>query len=372
VALRGDIGLALAHEFKPDAIILDIKIPVLDGWTILERLKGHPDLRHIPVLIISVLDERKRAVYSGALAYLTKPVDKQSLDNLFEVIEKFQARGARQLLVIENDEKTRDEVVRLIANGDVQTVAVGDGAQALAELRGHRFDCMVLDPNLPDMNSSDLLERAVTELGVRDIPVIVYHPKNRMSGQAEELDMYSDTDIIKYADSPARLLAEITLFLHLAEAKLPQDRQRLIRGLYEPASAFAGKKVLIVDDDIRNVFALASVLETQGLKVKFAKNGSDGIAALEATPDIDMVLMDIMMPEMDGFETMRIIRRNDRYACLPIVALTAKAMKGDREKCYEAGASDYISKPVDVGRLISVLKLWFHIPCGSHEMLNAA
>ncbi len=372
VALRGDIGLALAHEFKPDAVILDIKLPVLDGWTILERLKGHPDLRHIPVLIISVLDERKRAVYSGALDYLTKPVDKQSLDNMFEVIEKFQARGARQLLVIENDEQTRGEVVRLIGNGDVHTVAVGDGAQALAELRGHRFDCIVLDPNLPDMNSSDLLERAVAELGVRDIPVIVYHPKNRMSGQAEELDMYSDADIIKYADSPARLLDEITLFLHLAEIKLPQDSQRMIRGLYEPASAFAGKKVLIVDDDMRNVFALASVLETQGIKVKFAKNGRDGIAALEAAPDIDMVLMDIMMPEMDGFETMRIIRRNDQYARLPIVALTAKAMKGDREKCYEAGASDYISKPVDVGRLISVLKLWFHIPYERHEMLGAA
>ncbi len=368
MAVRGDTGLALAHEFKPDAIILDIKLPGMDGWTILEHLKGHSDLRHIPVYVITVLEERKRALHNGVLGYLSKPVDKQSLDNVFSAIENFLERDSGQLLIVENNKEKRDEIMRLVGDGDVQTTVVENGYQALEELRGRRFDCVVLDPDLPDMNSSDLLERMTTELGVRDLPVIVYSPR----GQAEELDKFSNTIIIKYADSQARLLDETTIFLHRNEASLPKDSRRLIREIRESTSTLAGKKVLIVDDDIRNVFALASVLETHGIKVKFAKNGKDGIAALEAAPDTDLVLMDIMMPEMDGFETTRIIRRNERYANLPVVALTAKAMKGDREKCFEAGASDYISKPVDVGRLISVLKLWLHIPYEKHEMLSAA
>jgi CheY-like chemotaxis protein/HAMP domain-containing protein len=366
VALRGDTGLALAHELKPDAIILDIKLPVMDGWTILERLKSRPDLRHIPVHVISVMEERKKAAYNGAIAYLTKPVDRQSVDDAFVLVENFIERNVRQLLVVENDKEKRDEIVSLIGDSDVQTTAVENGAHALEALRGRRFDCMVLDPALPDMKGVDLLEQMVDEPGAHELPVIVYVPGEQMMEQAEELDRYSSTMIIKYADSQARLLDETALFLHRVEGKLSEDGQRMIRQLHEPASGLAGTKVLIVDDDIRNVFALTSVLESHGVEVKFAKSGKDGIETLEADPDIDLVLMDIMMPEMDGYETIRIIRGNDRYSRLPIVALTAKAMKGDREKCFEAGASDYISKPVDVARLISVLKVW--VSHERHEM----
>ena len=357
-ALRGDAGLALANEFKPDAVILDMLLPGMDGWAILERLKSHPDLRHIPVYIITILEERKRAVYSGALGYLTKPVDKKSVDDAFMVIENFLERHVRELLVVVNNEEKREEIISLIAGSDVQITAVGNGDQALEALKGRQFDCMVLDPALPDMRAVDLVEKMVTELGLSELPVIVCSPGEAMAQQAEDLDGYSDTIIIKYADSKARLLDETALFLHRVEGNLPEDSRRMIRALHEPSSGLAGKKVLIVDDDVRNVFALTSVLESQGIEVKFAKNGKDGIAGLEASPDIDLVLMDIMMPEMDGYETIRIIRGNDRYSHLPIVALTAKAMKGDREKCFEAGASDYISKPVDVMRLISVLKIW--------------
>jgi signal transduction histidine kinase/DNA-binding response OmpR family regulator/HAMP domain-containing protein len=358
VSLRGDSGLALALELEPSAIFLDLALPVMDGWAIFERLKSHPELRHIPVLIISDLKERKNGLYNGAFAYLAKPVDKQSLYDAFFMIENFLDKDTKHVLVVENDDKEREEIVALIGNGDVEVTAVENGRLATEAVLNREFDCMVLDLALPDMNSADLLEKMVGERGVRDLPVIVYNPGPRKEAELEKLKKFSDSLIIKDVDSHTRLLDETSLFLHRVEKGLPADKQRMIRELHEPISVLAGKKILIIDDDVRSIFALTSVLESHEIKVIFAENGKDGVATLSSTPDVDLVLMDIMMPGMDGYETMRLIRRDERHRLLPIVCLTAKAMKGDREKCIKAGASDYVSKPVDVDRLISLLRVW--------------
>jgi CheY-like chemotaxis protein len=358
VSLRGDSGLALAHELKPSAIFLDLALPVMDGWAVFERLKSHSELRHIPVLIISDLEERKNGLYNGAFTYLAKPVDKQSLYDAFFMIENFLDEDMRHVLVVENDDKEREEIVALIGNGDVEVTAVENGRQAMEAVLNREFDCMVLDLALPDMNSEDLLARMAGELGVRDLPVIVYNPEPREEKELDKLKKFSDSLIIKDVDSHIRLLDETSLFLHRVEKGLTADKQRMIRELHEPNSVLTGKKILIVDDDVRSIFALTSVLESYEIKVIFAENGKDGVATLSSTPDVDLVMMDIMMPGMDGYETMRLIRQDERHRLLPIVCLTAKAMKGDREKCIKAGASDYVSKPVDVDRLISLLRVW--------------
>ncbi len=360
VAHRGDTGLALANEVKPDAIVLDLKLPVMDGWTILERLKSHAELRHIPVHIISALEERRKGLSTGAVSYLTKPVDKQTIERIFTQIENSLQRKMRRLLVAQQDGLERDEIAKLIGDGDVEVTSVSNGAQALEALKSCSFDCAILDLMLPDMNGIDLLEKIFSELHCEDLPVIVYTLRELSEEEHEQLRKYSDKIIVKGSDSQARLLDETALFLHRVESRLPAEKQRLIRQLHEPASSLIGKKILIIDDDVRNIFALTSVLESRGIQVLFAENGMDGISALNDNPDIDLILMDIMMPGMDGYETTRLIRLDDSRKDLPIVALTAKAMKGDREKCLEAGASDYISKPVDTGKLLSLLQVWLY------------
>jgi CheY-like chemotaxis protein len=358
VSLRGDTGLALAHEFKPIAIFMDLVLPVMDGWTVFERLKSLSDLRHIPILIISDMEERRKGLYNGAFAYLAKPVDREVLHDAFTMIENFLDRDTRDVLVVENDERERREIVDLIGNVDTRITAVENGKQALEAILNRQFDCMVLDAALPDMKGADLLEKMATELRARDLPVVLYSASEPAEEELEVLNRFSDAFTIKRIDSHARLLDETLLFLHRLEKDLPEEKQRMIRQLHEPHAIPTGKKILIVDDDVRSIFALTSVLESHEAKVLFAESGKDGIAVLNATPDVDLVLMDVMMPEMDGYEAIRLIRRDDRNRNLPIVCLTAKAMKGDREKCMEAGASGYISKPVNVNRLISLLKVW--------------
>jgi CheY-like chemotaxis protein len=361
VALRGDSGLALAHEFKPDAIILDMNLPVMDGWTVLDHLKHHPETRHIPVHIVSGGDGRTSALRAGAVAFLEKPVSKEGLDAAFGTIETFISRGVKNLLVVEDDEQQRSALVELIGGGeDVDVTAVGSSEDALQALEGRRFDCMVVDLKLPEMGGFELLEQLKGDERFSSIPVIVYTGKELTRREETKLKKFSDAIVVKDASSPERLLDETALFLHRVERKLPQEKRRMLEQLHSADDVFRGRKILIVDDDVRNVFALTSVLEASGMDVVYAENGRDGIQTLRQHPEIDLVLMDIMMPELDGYQTIRAIRSDDRFEQLPIISLTAKAMKGDREKSIAVGASDYITKPVDTDQLLSLMRVWLY------------
>jgi HAMP domain-containing protein/CheY-like chemotaxis protein len=361
VALRGDSGLALAHEFKPDAIILDMNLPVMDGWTVLDHLKHHPETRHIPVHIVSAGDGRQNALKAGAVAFLEKPITKEGLEETFGEILSFLDRGVKRLLVIEDDEAQREAVVELIGSGeDVEVTAVGSSEEALETLELQRFDCMVLDLKLPEMGGFDLLERLKEDERFSSIPVIVYTGKELTRREETKLRKFADTIVVKDASSPERLLDETSLFLHRIERKLPKEKRRMLEQLHSAEEVFKEKKILIVDDDVRNVFALTSILEAHGMDVLYAENGRDGVEVLRENPEVDLVLMDIMMPEMDGYETIRAIREDDQYKQLPIISLTAKAMKGDREKSIASGASDYITKPVDTDQLLSLMRVWLY------------
>ena len=364
VALRGDSGLALAREFRPDAIVLNMNLPILDGWTVLARLKGHPSTRHIPVHIVSSADERQPALMAGAAAFLQKPVSLEALNEVFGGIETFIERELRRLLVVDDDEAQREAIVELIAGGGdrgVEVVAVGSSEEALAALeQSDGFDCMVLDLKLPKMTGFALLEKVKVDPRFTHVPVIVYTGKDLTRREETKLKRYAETIVVKDARSPERLLDETSLFLHRVEAELPHEKRRLLEQLHSSDGLFVGKKVLIVDDDVRNVFALTSALEAGGMEVIFAENGRDGIDCLRANPDVDLVLMDVMMPELDGYETTRVIRELPEFERLPIIALTAKAMKADRERSIAAGASDYITKPVDTDQLLSLMRVWLY------------
>ncbi|TML63834.1 MAG: response regulator, partial [Actinobacteria bacterium] len=363
VAHRGDTGLALARELKPDAVILDMKLPVMDGWTVLDHLKRHPETRHIPVHIVSAIGEdgRRDALRAGAVAFLQKPLDRDALQGTFEQMATFIERGVKSLLVVEDDEKQRESLVELLGGGDdVDVTAVGSSEAALAQLEGGRFDCMVLDLRLPDTTGFKLLEKVKRDERFRDLPIIVYTGKELTRREETRLRRYAETIIVKDASSPERLLDETSLFLHRVESRLPAAKRRLLEQLHSAEAVFEGRKILVVDDDVRNVFALTSVLEAHGMEVVFAENGREGLELLRENPDVDLVVMDLMMPELDGYEATRAVRQMDEFRRLPIIALTAKAMKGDREKSIAAGASDYITKPVDTDQLLSLMRVWLY------------
>jgi CheY-like chemotaxis protein len=361
VAQRGDSGLALAHEFKPDAIILDMKLPVMDGWTVLDHLKHHPETRHIPVHIVSAGDGRQNALKAGAVAFVEKPISKESLEDTFGEIRSFIDRDLKRLLVVEDDETQRNAVVELIGGGeDVEVVAVASGEEALEELQKRHYDCMVLDLKLPEMGGFALLEELKQDERHASIPVIVYTGKELTRREESKLRKFSEAIVVKDASSPERLLDETSLFLHRVERKLPREKRRMLEQLHSAEDVFKNRKILIVDDDVRNVFALTSVLEAHGMEVLYAENGQEGLDLLRREPEVDLVLMDIMMPGMDGYEAMRAIRSEDSFKQLPIISLTAKAMKGDREKSIASGASDYITKPVDTDQLLSLMRVWLY------------
>jgi CheY-like chemotaxis protein len=361
VTLDGDSGLAAAQEYRPDAITLDIDMPGVDGWKVLERLKHNPHTRHIPVHIISGIERRQQGLRAGAMAYLAKPVSKEALEEAFARISRFIADIPKHLLVVEDDNNQREAIVELIAHEDVDITAVDSAEAALAELSSDKhYDCVVLDLGLRDMSGFDFLEKVKSNPTMSDLPIIVYTGRQLTPPEETQVKKYAETIIVKDVKSPERLLDETALFLHRVEAKLPETKRKMLEQLHDSDSVIAGKQVLIVDDDVRNIFSLTSVLEDHGMDVRFTENGKDAIVALEGDPDVDVVLMDVMMPEMDGYETMRVIRANPRFKALPIIALTAKAMKGDREKCIAAGASDYIMKPVDTEQLISLLRVWLY------------
>ncbi|MDZ4876466.1 MAG: Sensor histidine kinase RcsC [Chroococcidiopsis cubana SAG 39.79] len=358
VATRGNVGLALAQQFQPTAITLDIRLPIVDGWTVLDRLKHNPDTRHIPVHIISVEETPQRGLKQGAIAYLQKPISNTALLDTLSQIQEFANRSVKNLLIVERDELQRRSMLDLIEESDIAIQVVETGAAALEALQTGHFDCLVLNLALPDTNGFELIDRLKQEPLFRNLPIIVYTPRQLTPDEEIELQRLSGSSILKEARSPERLLEETTLFLHQTQADLPAPKRLMLEQLQQNDSVLASKKVLIVDDDMRNIFALTSILERQQMQVIYAENGREGILQIENNPDIDIVLMDIMMPEMDGYETIRAIRQIDRLAALPIVALTAKAMQGDREKCLEVGASDYISKPIDTEQLFSLLRVW--------------
>jgi CheY-like chemotaxis protein/signal transduction histidine kinase/HAMP domain-containing protein len=360
VTQRGDSALSLARDYLPSAILLDIDLPDIDGFTVLDRLKRDPSTRHIPVHVMSSLRERERALRQGAISYINKPVGREALQEEFKRIQKFLMGGKRSLLVVEDDMAQRESIVALIGNTDIHMVTVDTGAAAWEALESARFDCMVLDLTLPDISGFDLLDRIGANERLRDLPVVIYTAKELSRKEVTKLKRYAKTIVMKDARSPERLLDETALFLHRSQASLPEQQRRILEEIHALDGGLAGRKVLIVDDDLRNIFALSTLLERQQMQVLFAENGRDGIEVLEKDPSIEIVLMDIMMPEMDGYDTMRAIRRIPRFRSLPIITLTAKAMKGDRDKCIAAGASDYITKPVDVAQLLSMMRVWLH------------
>jgi HAMP domain-containing protein/CheY-like chemotaxis protein/signal transduction histidine kinase len=360
VTHRGDSALSLARDFQPAAILLDIDLPDIDGLTVLERLKRDPGTRHIPVHVLSALRERERALREGAISYINKPVSREMLNEEFTRIQKFLMGGKRSLLVVEDDMAQRESIVGLIGDSDVRIVTAETGAAAVEALSGQHFDCMVLDLTLPDISGFELLDQIGKMPALRDLPIVIYTAQELSRKEVTKLKRYAKTIVVKDARSPERLLDETALFLHRSHASLPDLQRRILEEIHAADGGLAGRKVLIVDDDLRNIFALSSLLERQQMQVLFAENGRDGIEVLEKDPSIEIVLMDIMMPEMDGYDTMRAIRRIPKFKSLPIITLTAKAMKGDRDKCIAAGASDYITKPVDVAQLLSMMRVWLH------------
>ncbi|MBN3873321.1 HAMP domain-containing protein [Nostoc sp. JL33] len=359
-AQTGSTGLMLAQQFQPSAILLDIRLPEMDGWTVLDRLKHDPNTRHIPVHLMTVEEGRQRGLQLGAIAYLQKPLTSETISEALTKIKGFVERQVKNLLVVEDDDTQRLSIVELIGNSDVATTAVATGTEALEAIRSQHFDCLVLDLGLPDMTGFELIEQIKILPHGKTLPIIVYTGREISKTQETELRRIAETIIIKDVRSPERLLDETALFLHRVEANLPAPKRQILEQLHSIDCLLAGKKALIVDDDVRNIFALTSMLERYQIEVLYAENGSEGITLLENTPDIDVVLMDVMMPEMDGYETTRLIRQNEQFKSLPIIALTAKAMQGDREKCIEAGASDYITKPVDTEQLLSLLRVWLY------------
>jgi CheY-like chemotaxis protein/signal transduction histidine kinase/HAMP domain-containing protein len=360
VATQAETALRLVGRFAVDAITLDLRLPDHSGWTVLDRLKHDGKTSHIPVHIISVEENVQRGLEMGAVGYLHKPATKEALDVALERLKSFIEKRVRKLLVVEDNEAQRKSIAELIGNHDVETISVATGQEALAALGKEPFDCMVLDLGLPDMTGFEVIERIKKYPEQRGLPIIIYSGKELSKEEETELHRAAQAIVIKGVKSPERLLDETALFLHRVEANLPEDKRRMLDRLRKIDESLAGHKVMIVDDDIRNIFALSSAFERYGIQTVYAENGKDGIAMLEKTAGIDAVLMDIMMPEMDGYETIRAIRQIGKFKQLPIIALTALAMKGDREKCLEAGASDYVAKPVDIDQLLSLLRVWLY------------
>lgn len=360
VAAQGNTGLSYARYYKPDAILLDMKLPVMDGAEVLKHLKNDPDLRHVPVQVISGYDRRKEGMELGAFDFIRKPVDKTDLKNAFDKIEDFVNKKLKKLLIVEDNEQQNKAIRELIGNGDVKTFSAYSGNQAYEMMRKDHFDCVIVDLGLPDMSGFNLLEKIKTDEELNKIPIIIYTGKDLSKDENNQLMRFANTVVLKTVDSQERLLDETMLFLHRVEARLPKEKQNIIRRLHKTDEVLKNKKVLVVDDDIRNIYSLTNVLEEEGMHCLTAENGRAGVKVLKENPDIEIVLMDIMMPEMDGYEATKEIRSISKFNKLPIVALTAKAMKGDREKCLNAGMSDYISKPVNVDQLLSLMRVWLY------------
>jgi CheY-like chemotaxis protein len=350
----------LARQFLPTAITLDIFLPDMLGWTVLNNLKLDPATRHIPVQVLSVEEERQHGLSHGAFSYIVKPATTDGLEQCFQRIKSFVEPRIKRLLVVEDNEAERQAIVELLSHDDIEIVTAGTGAEACQLLLDRPFDCCVLDLRLPDMTGFALLEKMQTDSNLQDVPVVVFTGKQLSEEEEQQLRTAAKSVVIKDVHSPERLLDETALFLHRIVANLPEPKQNMLSRLHNSNEVLRGRKALVVDDDARNIFALTTILENQEMEVVSATNGRQAIQIIQRTSNLNVVLMDIMMPDMDGYETLREIRKDARFRSLPILALTAKAMKGDREKCLEAGASDYIAKPVNTDQLISLLRVWLY------------
>jgi HAMP domain-containing protein/CheY-like chemotaxis protein/signal transduction histidine kinase len=360
VASRGTEALELAREFHPTAVSLDVFLPDMLGWTVLNHFKQDPTMRHIPVQMLTMDEDRQHGLASGAFAYVNKPTSPEELETAFARIKEYTAPRRKRLLVVEDDPREQLSIQELLGYDDIDVQIAATGEEALEAVTKKYFDCVVLDLRLPDMSGFDVLERFREIPSLNNLPVVVFTGKDLSPEEDARLHTLARSVVVKGVESPERLLDETALFLHRVVTDLPPEKQKMLERLHHSDEALVGKKVLVVDDDVRNIFALSSVLERRGMFVLTAGTGREAIATLESTPDVAIVLMDIMMPEMDGYETMQVIRQNPSFRRLPIVALTAKAMKGDREKCMEAGASEYLAKPVNTEQLLSALRMWFH------------
>ncbi|MDP9003975.1 MAG: response regulator, partial [Verrucomicrobiota bacterium] len=358
VTARGKSGLELVREFSHSAIALDLRLPDVDGWQVLDRLKSDLTTRHIPVFVISAAEEPQNALKQGALRFLSKPIDESQITQIFVKVNEMGESKSKKLLVIEDDETQRNSIRELIGNGTADLTDAANAHEALTALSKEKFDCVVLDLMLPDMSGFDLIDKIRD--GNNHLPIIVYTGKDLSHEEEERLNRIAQTTIVKDVRSPERLFDQTALWLHRDAASLPEDKREMLRRLHDPDAVLSGKKILIVDDDIRNIFAMTSMLERYKMEIFSAETGRTAIDLLEEHPGVELILMDIMLPEMDGYDTMRAIRKMYGYEELPIIALTAKAMKGDREKCIDAGASDYISKPVDTERLLTMLRNWLY------------
>ncbi|MDG9759246.1 response regulator [Pseudomonas sediminis] len=358
VATCADEGLELAQQYRPDAILLDMRLPDGSGLGVLQSLKDDAQTRHIPVHVVSVEDQSEAALHLGAVGYALKPTSREQLKEVFGKLEAKLNQQVKRVLLVEDDPLQRDSVSRLIGDEDIEITAVALAGEALEKLRDTVFDCMIIDLKLPDMLGNELLRRMAEEDICSFPPVIVYTGRNLTRDEETELFKYSRSIIIKGARSPERLLDEVTLFLHKVEAELSSEHQRMLKTARSRDKLFEGRRLLLVDDDVRNIFALSSALEQKGAMVEVARNGFEALAKLKEHEDIDLVLMDVMMPEMDGYEATRQIRLEPRWKNLPIIAVTAKAMKDDQERCREVGANDYLAKPIDLDRLFSLIRVW--------------
>ncbi len=358
VSLKGALGLSLARQFQPSAISLDIFLPDMLGWTVLNQLKLDPTTRHIPVQVVTLEEERQHGLSHGAFSYLIKAPTTEGLEAGLERIKEFTAPRTKRLLVVEDNAIERASICELLGFTDIEMVSVDSGSDALKVLRERPFDCVVLDLRLPDMTGFELLSKMHAEPSLEDVPVVVFTGKDLTIEEQIQLKTMAKSIVLKDVQSPERLLDETSLFLHRVVTNLPVEKQAMLKKLHSSKEVLRGRKVLVVDDDARNIFALTSMMENQEMNVISATNGRTAIDVIKNTPDLSLVLMDIMMPEMDGYETMREIRRDPEFRTLPILALTAKAMKGDREKCLDAGASDYIAKPVNTDQLLSLMRVW--------------
>ncbi|MDB5027922.1 MAG: multi-sensor hybrid histidine kinase, partial [Candidatus Eremiobacteraeota bacterium] len=360
MAASGADGVALARQFVPDAITLDIGLPDVDGWSLLDQLKKDPATRAIPVHVISGEEQWQKALDSGAFAHLKKPASEDALTQAFDNLLGFADAASRNVLVVEDDVTQLSAMANLIQSGEVTVTAVSTGAQALAALNESRFDCVIVDLGLPDIEGLELIEKIKLHPAHIRVPVIVYTGRELTEQEDAAIRHLSESVIVKDAMSPERLIEETSYFLNQVEARLP-DAKRSVHPASTNGNSLEGRTILITDDDSRNIYALRSVLEDMNMKVLSAESGAEAIGLLRAHGEIDVVLMDIMMPEMDGFETIRRIRARDEWKNLPIIALTAKAMKGDREQCLAAGASEYISKPVDIDQLVALIRVWLNV-----------
>jgi HAMP domain-containing protein/signal transduction histidine kinase/DNA-binding response OmpR family regulator len=360
VAHRGADALALARAHHPTAISLDIFLPDMLGWTVLSQLKQDPTTRHIPVQIVTLDEDRHHGLARGAFSFVQKPTTTEGLENAFSRIKEYAKARRRRLLLVEDNEAERQGVTELLGSDDIEIMTADTGASALLQMRDNSIDCVVLDLKLPDMSGFEVLERIRDDASLCDVPVVVFTGRELSPDEDARLHTMARSVVVKGVESPERLLDETALFLHRVVADLPAGKQRMLERLHSSDEDLIRRTVLLVDDDARNIFALSSVLERRGMEVLTATTGSEAIAVLRGRGDVAIVLMDIMMPGMDGYETIQAIRSDPQYRRLPILALTAKAMKGDREKCLDAGASDYLAKPVNIQQLMSALRMWLH------------